>query len=99
MKYFPFEWLDDTLKRIVEDDKYYYFEGLRDQEIYLKAYNKWFPNKEERDILDKYKYIGCPPVYFDITKLIKKVGSVATPKGIIPIKKYLKLLRKQNKCK
>lgn len=94
MKDFLFEWLDDDLKRIVEKDKYYYFEGLRDQEIYLKAFNKWFPNKKERAVLDKYKYTGIPLVKFNINNLIFRVPAIATPSEIVPIKTYLEHLSK-----
>ena len=40
----------------------YYILGRQEQAKYITASNKLFKNKEDREILDKYKYTGVPPL-------------------------------------
>lgn len=60
---------DKILKLVPKEYKYWI--NLEDQEKYIKAIKKIFKNKNDRMILDKYKYIGFPPIcpnYKEIAK-------------------------------
>lgn len=39
-----------------------YFTGINDQLRFLKAANKFWKNKKDHAILEKYRYIGIPPI-------------------------------------